>query len=84
MQANDAERTLVFVEVRQRASAGHGGAAASVGSVKQRRVIFAARYYLLRLTKTPPCRFDVVSVDGDLSQKPHIDWLCGAFDAPSF
>jgi putative endonuclease len=84
MQANDAERTLVFVEVRQRASQSHGGAAASVSSAKQRRIIFAARYYLLRLTKTPPCRFDVVSVDGELAQTPRVVWIEGAFDAPSF
>jgi len=78
------EATLVFVEVRQRASAAHGGAAASVGSVKQRRIIFAARYYLLRLKQMPPCRFDVVSVQGDLQNSPQIYWLQAAFDAPSF
>jgi putative endonuclease len=84
MQANDAERTLVFVEVRQRASQSHGGAAASVSTAKQRRIIFAARYYLLRLPKTPPCRFDVVSVEGGLAQSPSVIWFEGAFDAPSF
>ncbi|MDI9333981.1 MAG: YraN family protein [Cytophagales bacterium] len=90
MQANDAERTLVFVEVRQRASSSHGGAAASVSALKQRRVIFAARHYLLRLPTTPPCRFDVVSVEGELahavdgSTAPHVIWIEGAFDAPSF
>jgi putative endonuclease len=84
MQANDAERTLVFVEVRQRASTSHGGAAASVSAAKQRRIIFAARYYLLRLAKTPPCRFDVVSVEGELAQSPSVQWIEGAFDAPSF
>jgi putative endonuclease len=78
------EATLVFVEVRQRASSSHGGAAASVGRGKQRRVIFAARYYLLRLPKAPPCRFDVVSVEGDLSGAPQLVWIQGAFEAPSF
>ena len=78
------EATLVFVEVRQRASSTHGGAAASVGASKQRRVIFAARYYLLRLPKTPPCRFDVVSVEGELANNPTVTWLVGAFNAPSF
>jgi putative endonuclease len=80
----DHEATLVFVEVRQRARASHGGAAASVGGVKQRRVIFAARYYLLRLKQTPACRFDVVSVEGDLALAPRIEWIKGAFDAPSY
>lgn len=84
MQSNDAEQTLVFVEVRQRASESHGGAAASVSAAKQRRIIFAARYYLLRLPKTPPCRFDVVSVEGELANTPKVTWLAGAFDAPSF
>lgn len=84
MQSNDAEQTLVFVEVRQRASESHGGAAASVSAAKQRRIIFAARYYLLRLPKTPPCRFDVVSVEGELANMPKVTWLAGAFDAPSF
>lgn len=78
------EPTLVFVEVRQRMNAAHGSAAASVGSVKQRRVIFAARHYLLRFQQTPPCRFDVVSVDGDLAHAPRIEWIKGAFDAPSY
>lgn len=76
--------TLVFVEVRHRANAQHGGAAASVGRVKQQRIIFAARHYLLRLAEMPPCRFDVVCLEGDLEQAPKITWLPGAFEAPSF
>ena len=68
--------TLVFVEVRQRSSASHGGAAASVVSAKQRRIIFAARHYLMRLRELPPCRFDVVSVD-----PAGVQWLQAAFDA---
>ena len=68
--------TLVFVEVRQRASASHGGAAASVSGAKQRRIVFAARFYLAGLAQTPPCRFDVVTV-----QAGEIQWLQGAFDA---
>lgn len=47
MRAPDA--TVVFVEVRQRKSASHGGAAASVSQVKQRRIVFAARHYLMQL-----------------------------------
>jgi len=68
--------TCVFVEVRQRGSASHGGAAASVGVVKQRRIILAARHYLMHLSRLPPCRFDVVTV-----QAGEIAWLQGAFDA---
>ena len=72
----DAAGTLVFVEVRQRASASHGGAAASVGSAKQRRIVFAARYYLMRLREPPPSRFDVVTIEAG-----HLTWLQAAFDA---
>jgi putative endonuclease len=68
--------TTVFVEVRSRASGAHGGAVASVGFVKQRRIIFAARHYLARLRQLPPCRFDVVLVEPD-----GVQWLQAAFDA---
>jgi len=72
----DADDTLVFVEVRSRASSAYGGAMASIGAVKRRRIIFAARHFLMRLRSPPACRFDVVSVEGG-----HIEWLRGAFDA---
>ena len=68
--------TLVFVEVRARSGDGHGGAAASVRAVKQRRIVFAAQYFLLDWPQPPPCRFDVVAIDGDA-----IEWLRGAFEA---
>lgn len=68
--------TCVFVEVRHRATASHGGAAASVSWTKQKRIVFAARHYLMRQSTLPPCRFDVVAV-----QSGHIEWLMGAFDA---
>ena len=68
--------TLVFVEVRARGSATHGGAAASVGANKQRRIVLAARHYLLRHRQPPPCRFDVVAIEGE-----RIEWLRATFDA---
>ena len=68
--------TLVFVEVRTRAARSHGGAAATVSVVKQQRLVRAARYYLMRFASPPPCRFDVVAIEGD-----HIEWLRAAFDA---
>jgi putative endonuclease len=75
--------TLVFVEVRQRASNSHGGAAASISPVKQQRIIFAARHYLMRFASAPPCRFDVVLVQGDAGggEALGIEWLQAAFDA---
>ena len=72
----EAGGTLVFVEVRARAATTHGGAAASVGGVKQRRIVLAARHYLMRHRSPPACRFDVVAIDGN-----HIEWLKAAFDA---
>ena len=82
------EGTLVFVEVRQRSNASHGGAGASISSIKQRRIIFAARHYLMRFASLPPCRFDVVLVNGALAngalpERPQamIEWLPAAFDA---
>jgi putative endonuclease len=68
--------TLVFVEVRRRASRRFGGAAASIGWDKQRRIVFAARHYLMRLPAPPPCRFDVISIEGG-----SIQWMRAAFDA---
>jgi putative endonuclease len=67
---------LVFVEVRMRSSAGFGGAAGSIDSRKQARIVAAARQFLGRLTREPPCRFDVVTLEGDAPQ-----WLRGAFEA---
>ncbi len=69
--------TLVFVEVRARACATHGGAAASITGPKQRRLIHAAQHFLLAYASPPACRFDVVAIDGD-----QLRWLRGAFDAP--
>jgi putative endonuclease len=72
----DRDGTLVFVEVRVRRNTSRGGAAASVGRVKQARIVHAARTYLAGLAHVPPCRFDVVAIDGD-----RVEWLRAAFDA---
>ena len=67
---------LVFVEVRQRSGGGFGGALASVTPAKQRRLVHAAQFYLLRLKPLPPCRFDLVAIDaGKLS------WLRNVLEA---
>ena len=67
--------TLVFVEVRKRASRAFGGAGGSISHTKQRRIVFAARHYLMRLRTPPPCRFDVVLVEDAIT------WLQAAFDS---
>jgi putative endonuclease len=68
---------LVFVEVRLRSSDGFGGAAGSIGARKQQRIAAAARQYLARLAQEPPCRFDVVTLEGLVPT-----WLRGAFELP--
>lgn len=68
--------TLVFVEVRVRRSDTHGGAAASVTALKQRRLVLAAQHYLGRFASPPPCRFDVIAID-----QQALNWLKGAFFA---
>lgn len=72
----DRDGTLVFVEVRSRRDARHGGAAASVGPAKRASLVFAAQCFLMRCQPLPPCRFDVVAVEGD-----QVQWLQAAFDA---
>jgi putative endonuclease len=72
----DRDGTLVFAEVRSRGGAQFGGAGASVGAAKRQRIVYAASHYLLRFAAPPPCRFDVVAIDGG-----HVEWLPAAFDA---
>jgi putative endonuclease len=68
--------TLVFVEVRRRKGAAFGGAAGSVSHAKRRSVILAAQHFLGAFASPPPCRLDVVAMEGD-----RIEWLKAAFDA---
>ena len=74
MQARDG--TLVFVEVRSRGGSAFGGALSSISPQKQRSLLFAARSFLMRYRSHPPCRFDVVSIEG-----ASLDWVRAAFDA---
>jgi putative endonuclease len=68
--------TLVFVEVRSRAKKSFGGAAASITTTKRRRLILAAQVYLQRFQVSPPCRFDVIAIDGG-----RIEWLKNVIEA---
>jgi putative endonuclease len=72
---------LVFVEVRARAGERFGGAAASVGFAKQRRLIAAARHFLMIHPREAerPMRFDVVAISGPAGQN-ETRWIRGAFD----
>ncbi|RQO37409.1 YraN family protein [Herminiimonas sp. KBW02] len=69
-------KVLVFVEVRMRSDQKFGGAAASIGSAKQKRLIMAAQIYLQRYGIPPPCRFDVIALDDK-----QMTWLKNAIEA---
>ena len=74
--------TLVFVEVRYRASAGHGGGAESVDRTKRRKLVRAAGLFLLQHPAFAEsyCRFDVVDATGD-PEAPDFTWHRAAFRA---
>lgn len=73
----DRDGTFVFVEVRARAGNRYGGAAASIGANKQRRIVLAARYFLAAWGGGEhPCRFDAVVFEGK-----RLVWLRDAFRA---
>jgi len=67
--------TLVFVEVRSRASADFGGARASIDTAKQRKLAATASHYLARTGTAAPCRFDAVLIEGDRAP----EWVRDAF-----
>ena len=68
--------TLVFVEVRFRASTRFGTAAETVDSRKQRKLAATASHYLQRNPTNLPCRFDVIALSGT----NRIDWIRDAFN----
>lgn len=76
--------SLVFVEVRARSDSTFGGAAASIGPAKQRRLAAAARHFLMTHPGEArrPARFDAVLISG-----PNGDdaprWIRAAFDCAS-
>jgi putative endonuclease len=74
------EGSLVFVEVKTRATKDFGGPAAAVNQRKQRQLSRVALMYLnQKKVKDAPARFDVVAVDLSGSQ-PRIEVIQNAFD----
>ena len=69
--------TLVFVEVRARASRAHGGAAESISRAKRRRLTATANFYLACCRTQQPCRFDALLIEAE----GRIEWIRNAFDA---
>ena len=70
--------TTVFVEVKRRRNADLGAPAEAVTLTKRRRVVRAARRWLLaHPSRSRAVRFDVVAVLGD---PPAVTWIKSAFD----
>ncbi len=71
---------IVFVEVRKRSLKGYGDAADSINTSKQRKLVLAARHFLMNHSHYGecPCRFDVVAIDGETET---IKWISNAFEA---
>jgi putative endonuclease len=74
---------LVVAEVRSRATAAFGGAAASVGWRKRQRITRAASALLQQHPELArlAVRFDVLIVSAPLGPCPGIEWLQHAFEA---
>lgn len=74
---------LVIAEVRTRAHAGFGSAAASVDARKQRRITRAAHQLLQQRAELArlPVRFDVLVVSDLSAPQPGIEWIRHAFEA---
>lgn len=72
--------SLVFVEVRYRRQSRFGSAAESVNRHKQSKLLACANHYIQAHPELArqACRFDVVSIDGNMNS---IDWIKNAFDA---
>jgi putative endonuclease len=69
----------VFVEVKERGSASHGGGHEAVTFGKRRRIVRAARIYAAaRGLEEVPLRFDVISIDWSTG-KPRIEHYEDAF-----
>jgi putative endonuclease len=62
--------TLVFIEVRKRLG-GIDAAIASITPAKQRKLVKAAQYYLVKVGYDVACRFDAIVMDS----KQNIQWL---------
>lgn len=75
--------TLVIVEVRSRATGAYVGALETVDARKRRKIVAAARHYLMRHPQwnERPVRFDVIAFDATNTDSPVLHWVRSAFDA---
>ena len=70
MQDKNDSNAIVFVEVKERKS-GISHAIESITPSKQRKIVKAAQFFLLKLGYDVNCRFDAVALDGN----GNIEWL---------
>lgn len=74
--------TIVFVEVKGRASGSYGSPREAVGPRKKRWLVTAATAYLKRRNLLErPCRFDVMGIRLGPDGVPHFDHIENAFEA---
>jgi putative endonuclease len=72
---------LCFIEVKGRSALGFGLPEEAVNLEKQRRILRAAEWFLLRRKGETACRFDVVSIVGSGRDARH--WIFrDAFEGP--
>lgn len=71
----------VFVEVRYRNSSAFGSPAETVNETKQNKLRRTAEYFLQmqQLSEKVSCRFDIVSITGQLGPDAGIQWIQNAF-----
>ena len=70
MQDKNDANAVVFVEVKER-KAGISHALESITPSKQRKMVKAANFFLLKIGYDINCRFDAVAIDGN----DNIEWL---------
>ncbi|MDH5594390.1 MAG: YraN family protein [Gammaproteobacteria bacterium] len=75
------KKSTVFVEVRYRKNNAFGSAADTVDQRKQSKLAATAALWLQKNKKAAkhPCRFDVISITGQLGQGD-IQWITNAFE----
>jgi putative endonuclease len=74
---------LVFVEVKARGSATHGGAVGAMDGRKQARLVrLAAQYLASHRLRNQPCRFDVILCEGGTDAPAVVEHIEHAFEVP--
>ena len=74
-------KTLVFIEVRQRANSRYARAAHTIDQHKQRRIANTAALFLQKhpVFQQNICRFDVITFDGFIGSDTRPTWIQAAF-----